>query len=148
MKRWQLDVGTDPQSKRWQLTRRFQRFYSHEGVTGKFIEVAIYKWYDWHDEKANARIAKNFAHAAALAKSAGFKGLALDLEPYVRIWDEVGGSELTPIVYHEGRAIGRAGPLGQPARRSSWRLRFEQVFRARIVVRWVQACGLCHRTYV
>jgi hypothetical protein len=67
--------------------------------------VAIYKRHDWRDAQANIRVAENFAHAAALARYAKFKGLALDLEPYRPIWRGEGGLELAPIVYREGRTI-------------------------------------------
>jgi len=106
---WQTDVGIDPESKLWRLTKTFQTLYSAAGATDNFLKVAIYKRHSWQDAAANTAVIANFAHAAALAKYAGFKGVALDLEPYVPIWGgEAGGPELAPIVARNAQAIGRA----------------------------------------
>lgn len=106
---WQTDVGTDPDSGTWKLLRRFQQIYAREGVTDNFIKIALYKGHDWHNAQANAEVARNLAHAAALAKYAGLKGLALDLEPYAPTWGgSAGGPELAQTVEQQGRAIGQA----------------------------------------
>lgn len=66
--------------------------------------------------KANAQLVENFANGAVLAKYAGFKGVAIDTEPYVPIWGgDAGGLELGPTVYKEGRAIGLAMHQAYPA---------------------------------
>lgn len=106
---WQTDVGTNPDSGTWKLLRRFQSLYAREGVTDNFIKIALYKGHDWHSAQSNADVARNLAHAAALAKYAGLKGLALDLEPYAPTWGgSAGGPELAQNVEQEGRKIGQA----------------------------------------
>lgn len=112
---WQQDVGGDPNSDAWQRVRRFQALYSHYGVTDNFIKVAIYKPHDWRSAEQNAAVAEHFEHAAALARYAGLKGVALDLEPYVPTWGgDAGGAELTHAVYQEGNAIGVAMQRAYP----------------------------------
>ncbi|HEX5488259.1 MAG TPA: hypothetical protein VFX04_03815 [Rhodanobacteraceae bacterium] len=109
MAHWRVDVGTDPDSKLWQKASRFQSIYSKDGVTDNFIKVALYKAHDWHDKRENDAVVKRFAHAAMLARHAGFKGMALDLEPYKPTWGgPAGGPELASTVEQEGRAIGEA----------------------------------------
>lgn len=107
MTTWQQDVGAEPDSALWQKSLEFQSEYAREGVGDNFIKVAIWKKHDWRDAAENARVALNFGHAAALAKFAGFDGMALDLEPYVPIWGgAAGGPELAQVVRSEGRLIG------------------------------------------
>ena len=106
---WQADVGTDPASTLWQQARLFQSDYAKYGVTDNFIKVALYKPHDWNSERQNSAVIEHFAHAAALARYAGFKGIALDLEPYKPTWGgPAGGAELASTVEHEGRGIGQA----------------------------------------
>ncbi|TAN02819.1 MAG: hypothetical protein EPN36_15475 [Rhodanobacteraceae bacterium] len=106
---WQTNVGTNPDSGTWKLLRRFQSIYSRQGVTDNFIKIALYKGHDWHDAKANQDATRNLANAAALAKYAGLKGLALDLEPYAPTWGgSAGGPELAKTVEQEGRKMGKA----------------------------------------
>ncbi len=106
---WQVDVGTDPGSALWQALRRFQTLYAQYGVTDNFIKVALYKGHDWHDADQNAAVVEHFAHAAALARYAGLKGIALDLEPHQPAWGAgAGGPELAATVEQTGRAIGEA----------------------------------------
>ncbi len=106
---WQTDVGMDPDGKVWQRAKRFQQLYSANGASKNFVKVAIWKPHDWNNVAANEAVAANFGHVAALSRYAGFKGVALDLEPYVPIWGgSAGGPELTAVVYKEGRAIGRS----------------------------------------
>lgn len=106
---WQTDVGTNQDAKLWQLLRRFQTLYAREGVTDNFIKIALYHGHDWRSAKANADATRNLAHAAALARYAGLKGLALDLEPYAPTWGgTAGGPELAKTVEREGRAMGQA----------------------------------------
>jgi len=109
MSDWQTDVGAEPENKLWQLAKTFQTLYSAAGATDNFLKVAIYRRHAWQDPAANAAVIANFAHGAALAKYAGFKGVALDLEAYVPIWGgEAGGPELAPTVRRNAQAIGRA----------------------------------------
>ena len=106
---WQTDVGTNPDNGTWKLLRRFQSIYSQHGVTDNFIKIGLYRGHDWHDAKQNQKATRNLAHAAALARYAGLKGLALDLEPYKPTWGgSAGGPELAKRVEAEGRKMGQA----------------------------------------
>ncbi len=106
---WQADVGTDPGSKLWQQAKLFQSNYAKYGVTDNFIKVALYKTHDWNSAGQNSAVIEHFAHAAALARYAGFKGIALDLEPYTPTWGgSAGGAGLASTVEQEGRGIGQA----------------------------------------
>lgn len=106
---WQTDVGTNQQSGPWQLLRRFQTLYARQGVTDNFIKIALYKGHDWHDAQATAAATRNLAHAAAMARYAGLKGLALDLEPYAPTWGgSAGGPEMAKTVEQQGHAMGEA----------------------------------------
>lgn len=116
MSTWQSDVGNDPANPVWQKVRQFQFIYSRHGMVDNFLKVAIWNRHDWRDAAANAQVIENFANGAALAKYAGFKGVALDTEPYVPIWGgDAGGPELAPTVYKVGKAIGRAMHQAYPA---------------------------------
>ncbi|MGH8126715.1 MAG: hypothetical protein ACREPK_12810 [Rhodanobacteraceae bacterium] len=109
MAHWKKDVGTDPNSELWQKVSRFQSLYSKDGVTDNFIKVALYKTHHWKDAQANRAVVARFRHAAMLARHAGLKGIALDLEPYKPTWGgPAGGPDLAPTVEREGRAIGAA----------------------------------------
>ena len=112
MPHWQADVGTSSGSSLWQQVRRFQAIYSKYGVSDNFIKVALYKPHDWHNQRQNEAVVKRFAHAAALARYAGLKGVALDLEPYRPTWD--GDDSLAATVREEGRNIGRAMRAAYP----------------------------------
>ena len=106
---WQTDVGTNPDNGTWKLLRRFQSIYSQDGVTDNFIKIGLYRGHDWHDARQNQQATSNLAHAAALARYAGLKGLALDLEPYKPTWSgSAGGPELAKLVETEGRKMGQA----------------------------------------
>lgn len=106
MRDWDTDVGTDTDSDLWKLVSQFQTIYSQHGVTDNFIRVGLFTVHDWHNTWQNEAAVKNFAHAAALAKHAGFKGMALDTEPYQPTWG--GSQDLASTVQQEGRAIGQA----------------------------------------
>ena len=106
---WQQDVGASPASSVWQQAKQFQNTYAKYGVEDNFVKVAIWRPHDWRSAERNAALVSHFAHAAALAKYAGFKGVALDFEPYVPIWGgEAGGPERAATVQAEGEAIARA----------------------------------------
>lgn len=109
---WQTDVGTNPDNGTWKLLKRFQSIYSQYGVTDNFIKIGLYGGHDWHSAKQNEQATRNLAHAAALAKWAGLKGLALDLEPYKPAWG--GGPELAKTVEREGRKMGEAMHAAYP----------------------------------
>jgi hypothetical protein len=106
MRDWDTDVGTDPDSNLWKLVRQFQSIYEQQGVTDNFIRVGLFTVHNWRNSSENRAAVENFAHAAALAKNAGFKGMALDMEPYQPTWG--GGAQLASTVQQEGRAIGQA----------------------------------------
>ena len=106
MNDWNMDVGTDANSNSWKLVRQFQYLYAQSGVTDNFIKVGIHSAPDWRNSWQNDAAARNFAHAAALAKYAGFKGVVVDLEPYQPAWG--GSRDLAGVVQQEGRAIGMA----------------------------------------
>ena len=112
MSYWQADVGTHSDSTLWQQLRRFQSIYSKYGVSDNFIKVALYKPHDWHSRRQNEAVVKHFAHAAVLARYAGFKGVALDLEPYAPTWN--GDDGLADTVREEGRNIGEAMHAAYP----------------------------------
>lgn len=106
---WQQDVGDSPTSPGWQQAKLFQATYAKYGVTDNFIKTAIWKPHDWSSASQNAAVVSNFAHAAALAKFAGFKGVALDMEPYVPVWGSLGKRSESPgMVQAEGQAIAKA----------------------------------------
>jgi len=112
---WQTDVGTNPNGGTWKLLRRFQSLYARQGVTDNFIKIALYKGHDWHSAAQNQAALRNLAHAAAMARFAGLKGLALDLEPYAPTWGgSAGGPELAQTVEAEGRKIGEAMHAAYP----------------------------------
>lgn len=115
MANWQVDVGTDPDSALWREVTRFQQAYAKDGVSDNFIKVALYKPHDWRDAAANAAVVTRFQHAAMLARHAGLKGIAIDLEPYTPTWGRAGrGPALAPRVEDEGRAIGRVMHAAYP----------------------------------
>lgn len=112
---WQTDVGTNPDSGLWKLASRFQSLYSGYGVTDNFIKISIFKPHDWNSEAKNQAIVKNMAHAAALARFARLKGVALDLEPYKPTWGgAAGGPKLARTVEQVGRDIGNAMHAAYP----------------------------------
>ena len=67
----------------YQRLKQFQNLYSQYGVTDNFLEVGLSKVHDWVKPDSQTRVILNFRQAARLAKFAGLKGLALDIEPYV-----------------------------------------------------------------
>lgn len=108
---WQTAVGDDEQGALYQRVSRFQALYSKYHVAENFIKVAIYFRHDWQDPKAEAQVVANFRQAAHLARFAGLKGLALDLEPYVdgtTFWEEGPGGGRAARAYALGRRIGGA----------------------------------------
>ena len=112
---WLFDVRTKGDSALWQQTSQFQSLYAKDGVTDNFIKVALYKPRDWHNAQQNRAVVRNFAHAAALAKYAGLKGMALDLEPYKPTWESAPGApDLSATVEREGRDIGKAMHAAYP----------------------------------
>lgn len=81
---WDRTVGDDENSQSYQRVKQFQDLYAKYGVTENFIKIALYKPHNWKDSAAQAHVVTVFRQAAHLARYAGLKGLALDLEPYVK----------------------------------------------------------------
>lgn len=107
MDKWQRDVGSNASSPLWRLAKRFQELYASDGVTDNYIKVSIHEPEEWRSSADNAAVVRNFANVASLARYAGFRGVALDLEPYAPIWG--GGnnnSSLKGVVFNEGKAVG------------------------------------------
>jgi hypothetical protein len=110
MASWDDSVGNDEESKTYQEVKQFQETYSSFGVTDNFIKVALYTKPHWGDQVALSKVVENFREASHLARYAGMKGLAIDLEPYAAgYWDKdpaIPGKE--EQVYLLGRRIGGA----------------------------------------
>ena len=81
---WEDSVGDDENSSTYQMVKAFQQLYSKHGVTDNFLKTALYRPHDWKTPAAQDRVVQDFRQAAHLARFAGFKGLALDLEPQVK----------------------------------------------------------------
>lgn len=107
---WTDSVGHDETSQLYQGLKRFQVTYSTYGVTANFIKPALYNPFDWKDPGAPARGVENFRQAAHLAKFAGLKGLALDMEVYSPGWwnEDSTIPDKGERVYALGRDIGKA----------------------------------------
>jgi hypothetical protein len=107
---WGNSVGDDESSPLYQRLKVFQETFSKYGVTDNFIKVASRLSLDWSNPKAQAQVVSNFRQAAHLARYAGLKGLALDLEPQAEgLWFE--DSKLpdkSDRVFRFGRQVGEA----------------------------------------
>lgn len=78
---WTTNVGATPNSL-WNGAKSFQQTYAQYGVTDNFIKVSIFSNLDWNNQNTVDQYVTDFGNIARLAKYAGFKGIALDLEPY------------------------------------------------------------------
>src|SRR5712692_10071402 len=107
---WTDSVGDDEGGETFRRVRKFQELHSKFGVSDNFIKVAVYKQHDWRDPDAQSRVVSNFRQAAHLARYAGLKGLALDLEDYVGgHWaNDPTVPDKADRVYSLGRRIGGA----------------------------------------
>ena len=107
---WETSKGDDEKSAGYQAMKQFQELYSKYGVTDNFIKVASNKPHDWRDPVAQDRVVSNFRQAAHLARFAGLKGLALDLEPQAKgLWEiDPTFPEKSKSVRILGRRIGAA----------------------------------------
>lgn len=108
MPTWLVPIGADSGSPVWQKARTFERIYSAAGATDNFVTVTV-PAFDWSSAENNAAI-ENFTNAAAMARYAGMKGIALDLEPYRPVWtyavSDVDDLALQSIVYQVASTIG------------------------------------------
>lgn len=90
---WDHDAGASSAVPFWGQMRTFQSRYADYGVGENFIKIATYSSFDWTNADHTALVLTHFSHAAALAKYAGMRGIALDLEPYKGIWSATGVSD-------------------------------------------------------
>jgi hypothetical protein len=113
---WQDVVPDSEATPEYLNLRQFQQAYSKFGVTQNFIKTAIYKPVNWQDPAEIAKYVDNFRRAAKMAKFAGIRGIALDLEPYVKGFWEVDPANPSKgdIIYKAGLAIGNAIEEGYP----------------------------------
>ena len=103
---WTTNVGSTP-NPRWNSAKSFQQTYAQSGVTDNFIKVSIYSNLNWNSQYAIDQYVANFGNVARMARYAGFKGVALDLEPYSSAWGGVaGGTE--QVVQRAAQSIGKA----------------------------------------
>jgi hypothetical protein len=107
---WQNTVPDDETSPEYLHLKDFENVYSRHGVNQNFIKVATYKAVDWKNAAELAQIVDNFRRAAHMARFAGIRGIALDLEPYAKGFWEVDPTdpEKPNAVYNTGKAIGNA----------------------------------------
>lgn len=92
---WTTNVGAKPNGL-WEGAKSFQQTYEKYGVTDNFIKVSIFNNLNWNSQSAIDQYVTDFGNLARLAKYAGFKGIALDLEPYSSAWGEqAGGNQQT-----------------------------------------------------
>jgi hypothetical protein len=107
---WEDSVADDEKGQRYQSVKKFQAIYSRQGVTDNFIKVAPYRQRDWKNPAAESLVVQNFRRVAHLARYAGLKGIALDLEPHVKgFWTEDPAIPDKPErVYRLGREVGQA----------------------------------------
>lgn len=101
---WTTNVGAVPNSL-WNGAKSFQQIYAQYGATDNFIKVSILSNLDWNNQNAIDRYVTDFGNIAKLAKYAGFKGIALDLEPYSSAWGGVAGGN-KQVVQKAARLIG------------------------------------------
>ncbi|HLI16744.1 MAG TPA: hypothetical protein VKV22_00555 [Rhodanobacteraceae bacterium] len=109
---WTTNVGATP-NPLWKSARSFQQTYAKYGVTDNFIKVSIFSDLDWNNQKAINQYVTDFGNLAKLAKYAGFKGIALDLEPYNPAWGELAGGN-SQTVQRAAQLIGRSMQQAYP----------------------------------
>lgn len=103
---WTTNVGSTPNSL-WNNAKLFQQTYARYGVTDNFIKVSIFSNLNWNNQSAIDQYITDFGNIAQLAKYAGFKGVALDLEPYSQAWGGAAGGT-AQIVQSAAQLIGAA----------------------------------------
>ncbi|HVU82133.1 MAG TPA: hypothetical protein VHD89_09040 [Rhodanobacteraceae bacterium] len=103
---WTTNVGAT-HNKLWDDAKKFQQTYAKYGVTDNFLKVSIYSKLNWNNPAVVKQYITNFGNLAKMAKYAGFKGIALDLEPYNPAWGGGAGGN-AQIVQNAGRSIGQA----------------------------------------
>lgn len=103
---WTTNVGGAP-NKLWNDARTFQQTYAKYGVTDNFLKVSLFSKLNWNNPATVNQYITDFGNLAKMAKYAGFKGIALDLEPYNPAWGGPAGGN-PQIVQRAGRLIGQA----------------------------------------
>lgn len=103
---WTTNVGAT-HNKLWDDAKSFQQTYAKYGVTDNFLKVSIYSKLNWNNPTVVNQYITNFGNLAKMAKYAGFKGIALDLEPYNPAWGGSAGGN-AQIVQRAGQLIGQA----------------------------------------
>lgn len=130
MASWETTVPDSESSAVATNLKHFQELYARHGVDQNFIKVAIYKPVNWKDRTELARDVDNFRRGAQLARFAGMRGMALDLESYVKGFWEIDANDPAKgqTIYEMGKAIGDAIERGYPG---------SSVFVVREVLWWV-----------
>lgn len=111
---WYVSVGEGPSSPDYQMLARFQRMFAARGVADNFLKVAtVYQVeprLDWTNAQQRSLIVNNFREGARMARYAGLKGVALDLEPYQRnLWaSDPSLPGKAALVLQLGREVGAA----------------------------------------
>jgi hypothetical protein len=115
MRNWQDSVGNDEDSKLYQQAKALQNLFAKHGMPYNFLYSYVHnnRWHpapvDLNDASALTHIAENYSEAAHLARYAGFKGLAIDLEEHRGLWSPDPGIPDKPRrLYGLGRRIGQA----------------------------------------
>jgi hypothetical protein len=116
MASWETTVPNSESSPVASNLKRFQELYARHGVDQNFIKVAIYKPLNWKDQTERAHVVDNFRRGAELARLAGMRGMALDLESYVKGFWETDAADPAKgqTIYEMGKAIGDAIERGYP----------------------------------
>lgn len=114
MESWMSRIDPDKARK----VEEFQRTFGQAGISSNFIKVSIFRQglFRWREQGDYQAVVQNFRDAAALAKRAGLKGIALDFEPYGTDHDPEHGfwrpeaevPDKRERVYKMGVAIGAA----------------------------------------
>jgi hypothetical protein len=86
-------VGYDTTSKPYQLAKQFQTYYAPWGASNNLYLINLeagplsFSGTEWYTPTWPARMVENVKEATALAKYAGFVGLAFNFERHDQFWD-------------------------------------------------------------
>lgn len=110
---WTKSVGENEHSDVYRRLRSFQEIYASQGVAYNFLKIAgpygPEPHFGWTSAERSA-VVQRFRDGAHLARYAGLKGIAFDLEPYQRgLWEaDPAIPNKAQLVFALGRDIGRA----------------------------------------
>jgi hypothetical protein len=96
------------------MLKRFQRMFAAQGVAENFLKAAtVYPsepQFNWADAQQRNLVVRNFRQGARMARYAGLKGMALDLEPYQKNFWAIDPAipNKAQIVLQLGREVGAA----------------------------------------